>query len=346
MDDYLHKSFLAQLKESATTLFNLFSDAYKNLNEDVLKAENQFKDVLTQANYIVKALPFYDNEFISINREEDYFYIIQILSLCIKASHNLIVIARHNKDKNSQKIYKKINSIYKGKFYFYYHLVYLFNTNKKVKEVVDVFFKEVYYELVEKAIGETMVLEFSLRHNMLKNYLSYEFKDEYKHYFKAYQTMKLFDDIELDNIRKTLGMLLVKNINDERILKIIYESIFFESLLLEYAYQSNNSEVVEKVLHNGYDHYLEIDTLYIVYTYDKKRYQKYFKELKYISLSRLIELCDPKGDNHLLVEDIYPREFLDETNANCKEFIAKIDRNDKSDYRNKDERDTPLRFKK
>ena len=348
MDDsllYLHRSLLDQLKETATEFFNAFSEAYKNLNEDIDKAEEMFKSIINKANTILSPLPFYNDQFVGMDRSEDFFYIIQILSLCIKSTHNLYVISRHNKNETSMAIYEKISHHYKGLIFYYYHLVYLFDINKKVKEVVDVFYKEVNFTLLDRALGDMCLLDFCLRNYLLNTYLSYELKNEYKHYFKAYQEMKLLDNYEMDKISNSLGLLLSRRIKEDKVAKIIYESIFFECIVLEYAYKSKDDELVNEVFNIGYDYYLEIDTLYIVYQYDHDRYLNYFKELKYISLSRLISLCDENGYNHNLVKGLFPESFLLETLAYSKENIAKIDRNDKSDYRNKDNRDTPERFK-
>ena len=344
--EYIHKSLVDQLKETATKLFNLFSDAYAKLNDNVNKANNEFLSLLRDANYIIKPLSFYDDELITYNRNEDFFYIIQILSLCVKASHNLWVIARHNKNKEEMNNNQNLKSYYKGKLYYYYHLAYLLGIDNKTKEIVDIFYKENEYELVEQALGEMTLLDYVFRHGLLDRYLNYEFTAEYKHYFKAYQKFRLLDNIEMDNIAKSLSYYLANNIDDDRVANIIYNSIFFECLLLEHAYITRNEVLVNKVLHLGYDYYLEIDTLYIIYTYDRERYKNYFKELKYISLERLLSLADPNGWNHLLVRDLFPSEFLKETKQNIEENIVKIDRNDKSDYRNRDDRDTPERFKK
>lgn len=336
-NDYIHNNLIDQLKETYTKAFNLFTVAYKNLNEDVKKAKKEFIEIINNCNFVVKSLPFYDDNFKNFNRNEDLFYIVQMLSLLVKASHNLWVIARHNNDEEEKKKYNKMKHHYKGLLYYYYHLSYLLKVERRVLDIMDVIYKEVNNELLDEALGEMTLLDFSLRNNMLERYLNYEFSSSYKHYFKAYQEFKLLDDVEYDDIAHHLAVLLKDKIKDKRIKKIIYDSIFFECLMLEYAYQNNQIYLVDDILF-GYDYYLEIDSLYIFYQYDHERYQKYFEELKYIALERFISLCDPNGRNYLLARDIFPHPFINETLELATKNIAKINRNDKNDYRNHDDR--------
>lgn len=347
MDDkYLRNSILLQLKDVATTIFNLFSNGYENLNKDLEKARKQFLDLTVQGEYIIKSMPFYNDQFQGTDRSEDLFYVIQIISLLVKAHHNLWVIARHNKEKEKQQHHEKIEKYYKGQLSFYYHLAYLEDVKDNVKQIIDVFYKEVQLSLLEQALGDMYLLEFVLRNNRLDEYLTYPLSNEYKHWFSAYKEMK---DLAIDDINSasnSLAGMLLKYFDDERIQNIIYNSIFYECLLLEFAYQNNNNDKTHQVVELGYDRYLEIDTIYLLYKYDKERFNQVFDELKVICLERLLSKADENGKDHLIVEDLYEEQFLKATASKCEEALSKINRNDSQDIRNSDKRNTPTRFKK
>ena len=342
---YLHEAILNQLKETATTMYNVFSSGYENLNKDVDKAEKLFHDVLIQGDYVIKPMPFYNKSFRNLNRDEDIFYIIQILSLLTKASHNLWVIARHNKDDEGLIRFQKREQYYKAQLYFYYHLASFYDVKKQIREILDVYFKEINASFYETAYGDMFLLEFSLSNGYFDKYYEYQ-KDINKHWYTAYRRMNNLDILEVDRVRDSLAILLNERINEFKIQELLYHSIFYENLLLDYAYQHNELDTVNIIFNNGYDHYLEIDTLFLLYNYDKDRYLNSFNDLKVICLERLISKCDEDGRNYLIVKDIFPLEFLKDVAIKAKEALSHIDINDSKDYRNKVDRDTPEKFRR
>ena len=169
MDDklYLQNGILGQLKETATNIFNLFSDAYQNLDNDVEKAEEEFNGVIFKSSFLLKSMPYYNDLFIDLDRSEDIFYIIQILSLNIKACHNLVVIANHN-HKSGEEI-EKIDlkeGCFKSVFYFYYRLASIQKVNDKVKAIIDVYYKDVSFSSVDIDNGKIILLEFLIKHSI------------------------------------------------------------------------------------------------------------------------------------------------------------------------------------
>ena len=342
---YLHEAILNQLKETATTMYNVFSSGYENLNKDVEKAEKLFHDVLIQGDYVIKPMPFYNKSFRNLNRDEDIFYIIQILSLLTKASHNLWVIARHNKDDEELFLFQKREKYYQAELYFYYHLAHFYKVKKQIKEILDVYYQEMDISFYETAIGDMLLLEFSLSNDFFDNYYAYQ-KDLNKHWYTAYQRLNNLDILELDRVKESLAVLLNEHINEFKIQELLYHSVFYENLLLDYAYKHHYIDTINIIFNNGYDHYLEVDTLYILYMHDKDRFLSSFKELKTICLERLIAKCDEKGRNYNIVNDVFPLPFLKEVAINAKEALMHIDKNDSTDYRNRDERQTPEKFKR
>ena len=109
----LHNAIVDQLKETATNSYNKFYRAYESLKEDKEASKEAFETILRNNDYVIASLDFYDDKFRSLDRSEDYLYIGQILSLQIKACHNLNFI-NQNEDYNEKK------NNYKILLYFYY----------------------------------------------------------------------------------------------------------------------------------------------------------------------------------------------------------------------------------
>lgn len=162
---YLYDGILNQLKETATTTFNLFSHAYELLNEDLDKSEKEFKDLIIQGEYVLKSMPFYNDKFINIKETDDLFYVIQILSLIIKAEHNLVVINRHNKLEENIPYYLGLKSYYQGELYFYYQLMIYKGIDEKTKTIIDLYYKEAKFENVHLLIGDMLYIIFMKEHH-------------------------------------------------------------------------------------------------------------------------------------------------------------------------------------
>ncbi|MEE3450846.1 MAG: hypothetical protein VZR27_09165 [Acutalibacteraceae bacterium] len=62
--------------------------------------------------------------------------------------------------------------------------------------------------------------------------------------------------------------------------KLIYLYSLFEETALYYAYQHALFTKAEKIIRNGYDHYLELATLYLIYCHDLRSYWEYMNDLR------------------------------------------------------------------
>ena len=87
-----------------------------------------------------------------------------------------------------------------------------------------------------------MLLELLLKHNDGQLYFSSEANKEYKHWYVCYQRMNLLAYPILDKTRDSLASLLAVHIHEEQYRSLIHDSIFFESLLLDYCYKNKDIE--------------------------------------------------------------------------------------------------------
>ena len=133
----LHNAFVAQLKETATHSYNTFYRAYEMLNEDKYQSRDKFLSLMRNNDYLLASLDFYDDKFYGLDRDEDYLYIGQILTLQVKAAHNLGVIQESDKEENT---YLNRKEEYKKNLYFYYLLG---KDSKKIGEILLAFLKDV-----------------------------------------------------------------------------------------------------------------------------------------------------------------------------------------------------------
>lgn len=86
----------------------------------------------------------------------------------------------------------------------------------------------------------------------------------------------------LEEYIQIIGKYLYEHFQDVRVQKLLYFSLLFEDITLEYTYQVLDYETVIEIIENGYDRYLELSTLYIIRKHDRKEFYKRAKELKFI----------------------------------------------------------------
>ena len=93
------------------------------------------------------------------------------------------------------------------------------------------------------------------------------------------QMKKLFDKHV-----QIIGKYFYEHFQDERVQKLLYFSLLFEDIALEYAYQVMDYEVANRIIENGYDRYLELSTLYIIRKHDREEFYKRANELKFVCI--------------------------------------------------------------
>ena len=135
----LHIAVVNQMKEMATDSYNKFYRAYETLNDNKEKSKEIFLSIINSNDLLISSLDFYNDTFFGLNRSEDYLYIGQILSLQVKASHNLMVIAQSELlDEEIDKWNQRKNK-YKIELYFYYLLA---QNMEKIGDIILAFVKD------------------------------------------------------------------------------------------------------------------------------------------------------------------------------------------------------------
>ena len=136
----LHNAIIDQLKETATNSYNSFYQAYEELSEHKDDSRIKFLNIIRNNDYVISSLSFYDDKFKDLDRSEDYLYIAQILSLQIKACHNLYVI-----DNDDKWLTRKEE--YKSTLYHYYELG---KNITKIGPILEAFIKDAGIKIIDK----------------------------------------------------------------------------------------------------------------------------------------------------------------------------------------------------
>ncbi len=208
-----------------------------------------------------------------------------------------------------------------------------FITEQKKAHLVDRF----YY-----AITDMRLFAFCIEKGgtILNKYLDFVRGKEHKHWYNIYQELAKTNHKRIKKDMQVIGRYLCEHIDELEVKRILYHSIFYESLALEYAYKNHRKDIAEKIVYNGYDHYLELSTLYILRQYDRVLYHNMINDLKRICLIRAIvqfeyfyfrrDLCNTYGSI-----------FCDEFVKLAIEAIEKLKYAEKDDPRLSEKRKTP-----
>lgn len=130
-----------------------------------------------------------------------------------------------------------------------------------------------------------------------------------------------------------VGEWLCSHLNTNKVNKLLYLCPLFEETALYYAYRHAMFDKADIIIQNGYDYYLELSTLYLIYSYDRSSYRKYMYELKYICLKRLIEKIKYFQSAHCISS-----YFLSETQNICKGILKQRDVSNYNDPKNDSKR--------
>ncbi len=222
----------------------------------------------------------------------------------------------------------------------YLKLIRLLGINEERDNVINKMICDRYSYVYEKAILDLDTFYFCLTSNdiWLNAYIVKFKMNEYKHYFNVVERIVKENNPDIINKCNAVCKYLYENIDSKLIKRVIYHSIFYENLLLEYCYKNEYYDAIDKVVFEGYDYYLEISTLFIIRKYDYERYLNEIDSLKYICLSRIIKETSYK---YSYLRDMYGEEFCDEINELASKSIKTIDLNDSSDPRCRKDRITP-----
>ena len=183
----------------------------------------------------------------------------------------------------------------------------------------------------------------TLGKSKLEGYLESIRGKESRHWYNAYRILSEQEDNEdFRRQAELVGEFLCKCFASVAVKRIIYHSIFYECIALEYAYRTGQTSLAREILMSGYDFYLELDSLRILYEYDKDTFEEQIAMLKRICLTRKIAMLTSRSTHNCdFFINTYGKDFSDELVKLASEALATIDESDPTDPRNRDTRATP-----
>ncbi len=182
----------------------------------------------------------------------------------------------------------------------------------------------------------------SLGGEHLDFYLDNQSEKGLLHWFNGLKPLWDRADETLGRMLSDIAGFLTSHLDDIRVKRILYFSNFYETLAIAYAYNYGCYEISEKIIYNGYDYYLELSTLWLIFRFNRPAFESEIKKLKAICLERALKCsADDYYATKKYIRTLYGDEFVDEFRRIAESSLAEIDRNDDKDPRNRDGRITP-----
>ncbi len=186
-----------------------------------------------------------------------------------------------------------------------------------------------------------------LGEDMLKSFLDTEAEGWLQHWYNDFAQLMKRADSEIQEKMGTVANYLLHTLNSVSTKRILYHSNFYELLTCAYCYKFAYYEQAHKIIYNGYDYYLELGTLWLIFKCNRRAFAREIGKLKAICLKRNLAMT---GESYYAtkryIRDLYGDDFVDEFVRLATDSLSKIDPSNAADVRNRDERLTPEWAKK
>ena len=336
----LHMTSANALCFGVNSMYARFKVGYEYIEKSQSIAVKSFRDIVETGRSMCSVAKLLTERSI-----DEQIIVCAILALdpITKSAHNMLVMA--DRDNKEVAIWEKAKREFSQDYLFFGLLYEIFYPNNQtiIKQIDYYREREIYYYLCESTAA-ACVFALCIRHgkDKLSHYLSFIKGKEYNCWYNHYQELFNLKDITINTCFDTIGKYLCESIDELASRRILYHSNYYECIALEWAFKAKNSEVVDKIIYNGYDNYLELGTLYIIRKYDRTRYYEEIKKLKVVCLSRNAKIMKENYYiGHRYIRNIYGDVFCDEFIRLSKIAKKAIDRTDMSDVRNHAKRNIP-----
>lgn len=318
-----------------------FANAYNYLNKNLTESQMRFKKIWDEYQDLFELVSLYISKYIDIYPNKYLFdNINKIAEIAEKTVHNLMVFAYEFQEKESKAFWEEQEAYMHASTKLCHSLRKVFNGEDFTYNQQE----KTYAHRFTIPVTDMRLLAFCIKRGgvILKKYLEYTAGKEKKHWYNIYQELINANSEQVKKELHIVGKYLCDNFDDISVRRILYHSIFYESIALEYAYKNHRKDLAEKIVFNGYDHYLELSTLYILRHYDRGFYYSVFDNLKQICLLREIDQIDGNyywRENY--IRNIYGNVFCDEFIKLAKRSLEKLEHAGKDDPRMQEKRKTP-----
>lgn len=341
----MHVTLFNVLGYGARYLSDKFERAFELIQKDIPQAEKLFIAIVEIADGLTEISDRIVERYVERGENDELFMCAAvILNVAYKSAHNLYVAAYEKRRAAAERWLQKRDA-YNADVLFYRSLAFVMSACDKAKEILSGVAKELCVaDRAAIALADLRLFALCVTKggDVLARYLKHVDGNEKKHWYNLYKERVDLNDDGFVLQTDIVGRYLCETVDELATKRILYHSIFFESIALETAYKHGARGTAHKIVANGYDRYLELDTLYILRKYDREKYRDVIKELKVVCMYRQIAQIKPDYyTDHRHIRKLYGDEFCDETTELMKAALDGIDQADAGDPRNRSNRNTP-----
>lgn len=321
--------------------YDSFKVAFDYIKKNIKESYRCFEQILDDCNDLIEVISILISKFVLYFNDENLMNSIILLADTIqKTAHNLKIISQENNMSEEKEWEEKEVLMYAERNKYILINKLIFNVNHKIK-----FNNNKFNDVFKEAISDmrSFASFISYENEYLELYLHYINGNERKHWYNLYAEICMKKYLIVYDDMNTIGKYLCDNIDIIPIKRILYHSIFYESIALEYAYKQGFINIARKIIFNGYDHYLELSTLYLIFKYDMELYDAIIDDLKLICLERRIrEIKDNYFNNYRYIRNLYGDDFCDDFVYRAKISLSKLSLAKDDDPRLIHNRNTPI----
>lgn len=313
-----------------------FVNAYHYIGKNPTEAKIRFQIIWDENQDLMEMTSRFTFKFVEkIPNKYTLLAAIQTADIAEKTAHNLKVFAYESEEHEKHSFWEEQEINLHADVLLYRMLEALLEGDAFPTEHEK---KRLFHRFCP-AITDMRLFAFCIEKGgkILEKYLDFVSGKEHKHWYNIYQELVLSNHKQVKKDMTVIGKYLCENTDELEIKRVLYHSIFYESLALEYAYKDHRKDIAEKIVYNGYDHYLELGTLYILRHYDRAFYHSVISDVKRICLIRGIK----QTVGNCYIRNMYGDTFCDEFVKLAKKSLENLKCAEKDDPRLYDKRKTP-----
>lgn len=326
----------------AQKIYDDFVNAYGYIDKNPAEANMLFKKIWESNQDFIELISLFVSKHID-KLPGNYLPLaaLQTVNIAEKAVHNLKVFAYESSQKD-EAIFWEENEIE------LHAETVLYRTLKEMLLGEGFSIEQEEISLIHRccpSVTDMCIFAFCIHKGgkFLEEYLNFHKGKERKHWYNIYQELVIANYPKVNKNIEIIGKFLCENIDTLAIKRIMYHSAFYESVALEYAYKNHRKDLAEKIIYNGYDHYLELETLYILRRYDRSFYYRIIGDLKLICLNKCIkESSRNYYAGYRYIRNTYGDIFCDELHKLAKNALENIKLAEKTDPRLRDKKKAPI----
>jgi len=304
-----------------------------------IEARKLFETTVSDALKIISVVRDASEKLLAIGMNDICSGVLGYLDIVRKAAHNLWVMALERRGQADEKEADEFSFRICSEYLYFDEFNTVRNGKARAESPKEA---ELWSNRLCIPTADLRVFAGCIRAGKIEvdKYLGY-CEGRFMHWYNAYTEMRKMREPSVLNDMVTIAEYIIANFNDIRVRRLVYNSNFYECLALDHAFGLSDKETSESIVRNGYDHFLEIETLYIIRKFSRRQYDAELLRLKVICLKHIDINAMKNRYMRDFYHELYGDIFCDELSKKVKEQMKNIDTSDMSDVRNRAKRLIP-----